>query len=108
MTVEFALDYIPRRMRELGFGNDYLTRWRHLELDPEEVLKIDADNEFFYLISPGLVDITVHSKFGTFNLKDIGITELQYEHRGKIEVTNFSTAERALVLFIQVIPSHKK
>jgi hypothetical protein len=107
MTVEFALDYIPRRMQELGFGNNYLTRWRHFYIGPEATLNIDAANEFFMLITTSN-NVKVKSKLGIYDLRDTGINEMQYEHRGKIEVTSLSPAGYTLVLFIQVIPTHKK
>jgi len=107
MTTEFALDYIPRRMCELGFANNYLTRWRVFQIDPNGLLKIDGDNELFMLVDPD-VSIIVRSKFGVFDLQDTAITELQYEHRGKIYVKNKNTETSIWVLFIQVIPTHKK
>ena len=106
MNTPFAIDYVPRRMRELGFGNNYLTRWRHFQLEPAGTLRIDADNEFFLLINPNR-NISVRSKFGVYDLSDPGINEMQYEHRGKIDVVNNSRAYM-MVLFIQVIPTHKK
>ena len=45
MKTEFALDYIPRRMCELGYGTNYITRWRHLQIDARSTLNIDADND---------------------------------------------------------------
>lgn len=104
MKIEFALDFIPRRMRELGYGTNYITRWRHFQLDVNEVLKVDADNEYYYLIEP-TADFSVRSKFGTFDMGDVTINEMQYEHRGKIHIHNFSKIPN-LVLFIQVIPQH--
>lgn len=106
MKTEFALDYIPRRMRELGFFNNYLTRWRHFQLDPRGSLLIHADNEFFLLIEPSSF-LHVSSKFGIYDMNDSGINEMQYEHRGKINVINVSDAP-VMALFIQVIPTHKK
>lgn len=105
MTVEFALDYIPRRMQELGFGPNYLTRWRHFQIEPGGVLDIDAHNEFFYLIAPDST-VKVQSKFGVYDLRDTGINEMQYEHRGRITLTNLTPAW-TLALFIQAIPTHK-
>jgi hypothetical protein len=104
MKTEFALDFIPRRMRELGYGTNYLTRWRHFQLDAKSLLKIDADNEYYFLIEAS-TDFMVKSKFGTFDLRDKGINEMQYEHRGKIHIQNFSKFSK-LILFIQVIPQH--
>jgi len=106
MTTGFAIDYIPRRMRELGFSNNYLTRWRHIQIDAASGLRIDADNEFFMLINPD-INISVRSKFGVYDLSDTAINEMQYEHRGKIDVQN-NSKDTLTVLFIQVIPNHKK
>lgn len=106
MTVEFAIDFIPRRMRELGFSGDYVTRWRHFQIPRQGKLQVDADNEFFYLIAPS-PDIRVHSKFGAYDITDPLINEMQYEHRGKINILSYSL-EPLFVVFIQVIPTHKK
>ena len=106
MNIQFAIDYIPRRMKELGFGDDYNIRWRHFQIDRASTLKVNAENEFFMLIDPK-EDIIVKSKFGMFDVKDTSINEMQYEHRGKISITNLSKQVQ-LVLFIQVIPQHKK
>ena len=104
MNTEFALDFIPRRMEELGYGTNYITRWRHLQVDAVSTLKLDAENEYYYLIQPSSA-IKVKSKFGQFNVNDPSINEMQYEHRGKIEISNLNK-EPQLVLFIQVIPKH--
>lgn len=104
MNTEFALDFIPRRMKELGYSRNYITRWRHLQIDAGSSLRIDAENEYYYLIQPDS-NISVKSKFGLYNLNDPNINEMQYEHRGKILIENL-TKESCLVLFIQVIPQH--
>jgi len=106
MKTEFALDYIPRRMKELGFYNNYLTRWRHFQIDPLGSLLIHADNEFFLLIEPGNF-LQVSSKFGVYDINDTSINEMQYEHRGKIYIQNNADVP-VMALFIQVIPTHKK
>ena len=106
MQVEFALDYIPRRMKEMGYENNYITRWRHFQLEGTASMRIDAENEYFLLIDPD-VNVSVRSKFGVYDTTDIGINEMQYEHRGKIDVTNNNNTV-TLILFIQIIPTHKK
>lgn len=105
MTVEFALDYIPRRMKELGYENNYITRWRHFQLDKGEVLKLDDNNEYYMLIQPH-VKLQVKSKTGAYDFSDIGINEFQYEHKGKVTVKN-NSEEIITALFIQVIPNHQ-
>ncbi len=105
MTVEFALDYIPRRMKELGFGDDYLIRWRHFQIDGAKTKIIEANNELYLLIDPGSL-VIVKSKAGIYDIGDFAINEMQYEHRGKIAVINKDPRTIA-VLFIQVIPVNK-
>jgi hypothetical protein len=106
MKTEFALQYIPQRMRELGIGTDYQVKWRHLQLDGLQSQTIYADNEFYYLIEPSIA-FSVKSKMGAFDLGDTSITEMQYEHRGKLELHNKSIQPQ-LILFIQVTPNHKQ
>lgn len=104
MTVEFALDFIPRRMRELGYGENYITRWRHFQLEPNQTLKLEGNNEYFMLINPNS-NFAVRSKAGVFDLLDVAVDEQKYEHRGKIQIKN-RAEETQLILFIQVIPNH--
>ena len=105
MYLAFALDHIPRRMSELGFGNNYLTRYRQIYSDPAKKVRIDADNQYWYLIEPDA--IKVESQRGVFDLSDTAINMQQHEHSGKIIVTN-NTGGYKWVLFIQVIPQHIK
>lgn len=106
MTVEYVLAHIKRRMQEIGCGDSYVMRWKNFQLDIAAVLKIDAQNQFYFLVTP--VDgVEIKSKFGYYNLQDTAISEMQYEHKGKIEITNNSGAIR-LLSFIQVTPSHNQ
>jgi hypothetical protein len=102
MTTEFALEYIPRRMQELGSGDDYLLKFRHFVMQPNDTLDIDAYNQYFLLVEAE-PDLSVHSEFGLYNLTDTGINEQQYEHQGKISIVNNSKVVKN-IKFIQVIP----
>jgi hypothetical protein len=106
MTINLALEYIPRRMRELGLGSDYYLRFRHFVLQPSEVVKIDSTNQFYILIEE-VGDVNVTSDFGVFDLSQSNINEMLYEHQGQIKVTNYLKTINHL-RFIQVIPIHRK
>jgi hypothetical protein len=106
MNTNFALDFIPKRMCELGFGVDYLIRARHLVLKPNETRKISAHNQLFILIDP-YCDIRVESIAGLFDMSEDQANELQYEHRGDIMITN-QTIFTNHARFIQVIPKYCK
>lgn len=104
MTTNFALEYIPRRMQEIGVNNNYLLKFRHLVIQPNDVVIVDAYNEYFLLVQAGN-DLNVKSEFGVYDLFDTGINEQQYEHQGKITITNTSKILKH-IKFIQVIPRH--
>jgi hypothetical protein len=106
MNLAFALDFIPRRMNELGFGEDYITRYRHVLVEDNATLTFNAYNQFMYFITPEEMNLSIRSKRGVFNLTDYSINEQQHEHSGKIEVIN-QTGQNQYVLFIQVIPKNK-
>ena len=106
MTVNLALEYIPRRMEELGYHKDYYIRFRHLVLQPSEVQTIDADNQFYYLIEEA-ENVRVESETGIFDLSEKNTNEMQYEHQSKIQITNYLSGINHL-RFIQVIPKNKR
>lgn len=106
MTAELAIDYINRRMKELGYGNDYYLRFRHFVLEPKEKRKIDAPNQLFILLSPP-DDIAISSDFGIYDVTQVNINECQYEHQGSIQIRNYA-GFTTHVKFIQVIPEQKK
>ncbi|MEP7374723.1 MAG: hypothetical protein ABI675_15110 [Chitinophagaceae bacterium] len=103
MTVSLALEYIPRRMCELGYENNYHIRFRHLLLMPGEERAIAAYNQLFILIEP-TSDMRIESDVGLFDLSEDMINEFQYEHTGEVHLTNLSPVS-GHVRFIQVIPN---
>ncbi|WP_257574605.1 hypothetical protein [Hydrobacter penzbergensis] len=50
-------------------------------------------------------DVRVESKMGLFDLSEENINELQYEHRGFLNITNLSALTSHLRM-IQVIPKY--
>ena len=105
MTINLALEYIPRRMNELGFGDEYYLRFRHLVLQPSEELEIPAFNQFYILVEEAQ-DVSVKSEFGIFDLSLNNVNEMLYEHQGQLKVKNKTAALRH-IRFIQVIPKHQ-
>lgn len=106
MTVALALEYIPRRMKELGVGNEYSIRFRHFILASAEVLTIEADNQFFMLTEEAS-QVTILSEMGYYDISDALTNEQSYEHQGTITITNNSTYNVHL-RFIQAIPNTSK
>ena len=106
MRTGFALDYIPHRMRELGYGEDYTMRFRHLVMQPNEVRRLKGFKHLYLLVEPNDA-VKVESEFGLYDIEETATNELQYEHFGKITVTN-KYAEIQHLQFIQVITKTMK
>lgn len=104
MTTDFALEYIARMMQEFGVNNNYLLKFRHFVIQPNDTILIDGYNEYFLLVNADSY-LKVSSEFGVYDLFDNGINEQQYEHQGVITVTNNSEIPKH-IKFIQVIPKH--
>jgi hypothetical protein len=104
MTIALAIEYIPRRMKDLGIGSEYYLRFRHFVLQAGEKINIDADNQFFILVEE-VSDINILSDFGIYDLSDPNTNEQSYEHQGSISITNYAQ-NPTHIRFIQVIPKN--
>ena len=100
MTIE--LEYIAKRMAELGIAK-YTLRLKHLILQPNQRLEIDAWQEFFFLTQE-VCDVQISSDLGAFDLSADNTNEMQYEHQGLIIIQNTSSATTVHVRMMQVIP----
>ena len=105
MTVSIALEYIPRRMEKLGHGKDYYINFRHIVLQPNEKVEIEAFNQFYILIDEP-ENVAIRSDFGIYDLSNEKTNEQFYEHQGTILIKNYSATVSHL-RFIQVIPIGK-
>jgi len=104
MTPTLAMEYIPRRMRDLGYGDNYYIRFVHFRILPLEVRIIDASTDFYILVEDHPY-ISVDSDTGIFNTRLTTINEYQYEHNGQMVITN-PTGAFSSIHFIQVIPKN--
>ena len=105
MNTEVITDYMHRRMKELGHGDEYYIRLRHFVLAAGESRDIDGSNHLYFLLEPTDM-LSVQSTFGFFDLSADTGNELQYEHQGKITITNYSSIANH-IRFIQAIPKNK-
>jgi hypothetical protein len=102
MTSDLALEYIARRMKEMGYGKDYLLRFRHILLKVSEEREIIAYNQVYLLIEP-VATVRIESDVGLFDVNEDHANEMQYEHRGRIKITNLSPTPTN-ARFLQAIP----
>lgn len=103
MTIDLALEYIPRRLAELGHKDGFHMRFRHFSMRGEEKIQIAVYNEFFVLIED-VSEVRISSDTGVYDLTATNVNEMQYEHQGAIEIINQSVTITH-VRFIQVIPN---
>jgi hypothetical protein len=92
-------------MEELGHGDKYHTRLRHFMLRPKEQRKVQGSRQLFILTEPNS-SIRIKSEVGVFDLTETTANELQYEHQGTIELTNYSILPQQ-VKMIQIIFKNK-
>ena len=99
MTEDFILNYIPQRMRALGYEKYHL-RYRDLIIEANDSLSIAAYNEVFFIIGdpPGIV---VASDYGLYDSIDPPVENI-HQHRGEILVSNPGNEKRR-IKFLQVI-----
>lgn len=105
MTVNLALEYIPRRMRELGYGDNYLIRFQVLNVIDGEQMILNAQAGEFYLLVEDKEEISIESETGYYELGKDTCNIQHYEHTGEIIITN-NSSEIKSVRMIQVIPKH--
>ncbi len=100
MTEQFILQYIPDRVKQLGYTN-YHVRYRDMVLDGKKSVTIAAYNELYFIVDdpPGLM---VESNYGLYDSTDDPIEESVHQHRGEITITN-PGADRKRIKFIQLI-----
>ncbi len=106
MTINLALEFIARRMKELGYDDNYSIQFRHFTIPAKAKQKVHAQNQLFILIEPPET-IFVKSDAGVFDVTTDNINELQYEHKGEIRIRNYSAVMQH-ARFIQVIPNETK
>jgi hypothetical protein len=105
MSIEDAFEILERRMKDLGYKDDYYPDVVHLVLQPGEARERDAHNQLWILVDE-TSSIKVESDFGFYDLTARNVNELCYEFQGKIKVTNY-TGGIINVRFVTGTPKHK-
>lgn len=105
MTLEGAMAYAKRRMKELGYKNHYRTRYRYIILKKQEVLKLKVFNQIL-LVLENPVDVMISSEMGDFNIDIDYSNELILEHSGQVVIENKKNQQNHIKL-LHLIPTHK-
>lgn len=104
MNSAIVLEYIKKRMAELGHGERYSLQLRHFIIASGGELIIDAPNQLMVLIEP-VEMVEILSDIGLFNLSVTYSNELQYEHSGRIHMKSYAGDRAIHIRFVQAIPN---
>jgi len=100
MTEQFILEYIPRRVRGLGY-HKYHLRYKDLNIPPSATIVFAAYNELYFVVGDPQ-DISIESSYGVYDTSGDPTASNVHEHRGEITVSNRGDEARR-VKFVQVI-----
>lgn len=100
MTEEFILEYIPIRIKELGYSN-YHIRPRDFMIKGNSMKTLTAYNELYFIVGEpqGLL---IESDYGVYDSTGSFIEENACMHRGEINITNQDTDPKRIKM-IQII-----
>lgn len=100
MTEQLIIQYIPERVKQLGF-REYHLRYRDLVVQKQSSLTMTAWNELYFIVDDptGLI---VESDYGIYDSTETPVEESIHQHRGEIVILNKTNTTRK-IKFIQVI-----
>ena len=91
MTQAFLLEYIPRKMRKMGYGDKYDLSFASFQLGPGVTGDFSGYNMWYYFPADLLPDdVVVQSNFGCCWNGNASVVFQVYEHTGKITIENKS------------------
>jgi len=100
MSEEFIIQYIPQRVRQLGFS-EYHLNYRDLLVEKCTSMNIPAYNELYFIIDDP-DEMIVESDYGVYDSTDCPVDDNIHQHRGEIVIQNKSNKDRR-IKFIQVL-----
>lgn len=100
MTEQLIIQYVPERIRQLGF-TDYHLRYRDLMIGKQSSMTVTAWNELYFIVDDP-PDVIVESDYGIYDSTENPVQENVHQHRGEIVIRNKSTKSKR-IKFVQVI-----
>jgi hypothetical protein len=103
MTVGYLQEYIPRRMKEMGHGDNYELEMRTIILSGDETIPLTTRNTWVWapldlIATAGDIEIT--SEFGYYTATGANSRENHYEFTGKVKVRSNQPAGQMSALTI--------
>jgi hypothetical protein len=100
MSEQFILDFIPRRIEELGY-KDFKIRYRDFLVEENSSKTILAYNSLYFLAGDPQ-GVVIESYYGLYDTINFEAEDNIHQHRGEIVITNPGT-DKKRIKFIQVI-----
>jgi hypothetical protein len=100
MTEQLIIQYVPERIRQLGF-TDYHLRYRDLMIVKQSSMTVTAWNELYFIVDDP-PDVIVESDYGIYDSTENPVEENVHQHRGEIVIRNKSSKSKR-IKFVQVI-----
>lgn len=100
MTEQLIIQYVPERIRQLGFA-DYHLRYRDLMIGKQSSMIVIAWNELYFIVDDP-PDVIVESDYGIYDSTENPVEENVHQHRGEIVIRNKSSKSKR-IKFVQVI-----
>jgi hypothetical protein len=100
MTEEFILQYIPKRIQQLGYRN-YHIRYRDMNIKMESEIRIPAYTDLWFIVDDPL-GFVIESDYGIYDTSGEFLFDNTHQHKGEILVKNVQL-ENKRIKFIQVI-----
>lgn len=100
MTEQLIIQYVPERIRQLGF-TDYHLRYRDLMIVKQSSMTVTAWNELYFIVDDP-PDVIVESDYGIYDSTENPVEENVHQHRGEIVIRNKSSRSKR-IKFVQVI-----
>lgn len=104
MNSAIVIDYIKKRMSELGHGDDYSLCLKHFVIASGGLVAFEAPNQLLVLIEP-VEMVQIQSDNGLYDLSITYSNELQYEHTGNVRMQSYAGDRAIHVRFVQAIPN---
>ena len=108
MMTEFLNGHIPRRMAALGFPN-WQTKHETIRIGPNETKVLKLWNTWAWVPSESILrttNMTIESNFGVLQSISNDFNQVQYEHTGKVVITNHGPQPFKLSMILAIPYNH--
>ena len=100
MSEQFILQYIPVKLKQLGFMN-YFIRYKDMTIPGNTIQVVESYRDLLFIVDDpeGLI---VDSDYGMYDTTGNYLQENSHQHKGYVNINNPNT-ENKRIKFIQAI-----